>query len=553
MPARIPFIGVIIAAVFLGSAAPGHALRVTTGSFNAVSVPAGGVPTVIWSGDSVAIGSGGGFTPQRELLPFTGGGFVNAALVAAGDQSVIAAEPFVSSGREIRSLGVYVGTVDGSGRAQLTRVLDGDDAPRSPVLAGSTGGDVLLAWNHGDETAVDRKPPDGRLKPPVVAGRFNVEDAAIDGQGNATVIGYHSGNALLVASAARTGRFGPPEVLVPTSQVFAEVAAGRNGQTAVVTESPASGVQLFYRPRPEGSFGPAETIAGTSAQGIVSTAVGDDGRVLVAWTEVDENRRFRLRAMVTGPAGEPTPPIWLSSADRDLWYGDSAAAMNGRGDASAVWEEARPPTASAPHGPPEVFASFRPAGGDFGAAQRVTPPGRHAILSPAIAIGQDPAATVVSGDATGTPESDQPDAEPRFTAARLTSAGLTDVTRLNSSPPLPGLPALSPPVLKADLDLPAVRRVRVADGRLKVVVRCTSWTLDPCRGRLTIVSRSRPRRIAARTISVQPNAARSVTLRLSRAARQALANDRTLRTTTTVTLTGPNAAGSHRTLTLKAR
>src|SRR5438876_244418 len=104
---------------------------------------------------------------------------------------------------------------------------------RLPLLATSSAGDALLVWGHGHAIAIDRMAPGGRLRPPVVAGHFPVADVAIDGHGNATLLGYTAGGGrFFVSTAPRNGSFGKPTTLPFTSSI-AHVSSGTAGQTIV--------------------------------------------------------------------------------------------------------------------------------------------------------------------------------------------------------------------------------------------------------------------------------------------------------------------------------
>ena len=527
---------------------PASAARVIAGSANAASLPPGGTPLVVWNGDFFSTGSPGALSPSRQLLPFPGSGTVNVATAPAGARTVLAAEPYVSSGA-LTSAGVFFGDTGMSGRARFTRVLPESDAPRVPVIAGSTAGDALLAWNHQGSTAVDRMAPGSGLRPPVLAGRFSIHDAAIDGSGTATVVGYNPGSHLLVSAATRHGRFGPVTALSPTSASAARVSSGTGGQTAVVALSQAGGLQLFYRPRPNTPFAATENLASASAA-VVGTAVDAHGRVLVAWTEPDANNRIRLRAMITDETGHPTPSAALSAAGDDVLYGDAAVAMNEAGDVAAVWEESTPGGGNTSEGPPHVYASLRPAGGQFGPARQVTPLGRQAAPAgrPVVALGSDATAVLVWADSAEGTNDDQ-----RSMTARLTSSGLTDVTRLDTGSAAPANAPTTPPLLQATLHAATVQRVRPSSGRLHAGVRCISWTLAPCRGHILIKDRSGQLLTPNHKVSVHAGLRSTFTLQLNRASRRALKSGRGIHATLKVTLTGASTRSSSKSIVIRPR
>jgi hypothetical protein len=456
----------------------------------------------------------------------------------------------------MRSLGVYFGALGPAG-AGMRRVLPGGrpgDSPISPVLAGSSGGDALLAWNHGDRVAVDRQDPGGPLRPPIVAGRFSLADAAIDPKGNATIVGARNGAAISVATAPRAGRFGKL-VSLPGQGTFARVAAGPNGQTAVVGPTGDRGLELFYRPLPGGDFGAPETLAASGVQTVVGIAVDAQGRVFVAWTQLDPDRQLRLWTMTTDASGHPTQPFVLSSAGRDVPYSRASADMNADGDAAAVWEEATPPAAAGDRPkPPVIQAAFASAGGGFSPAQQVTSPGRHAaaIAPPTVAVGDDAAATLLWADAADA--ADPGDADQRFATARLTSAGMSAAEELDSAAPLPGVKPSTPPLVIAHLAAKGQQRVNAATGRFKLRVRCTSWTLDACKGRLRVAARGPNMRLAqTSTFALPPNATRRITVRVNRAGRRILASGRAINAIVRVLLSGPNSKSTEQRLILKAR
>jgi hypothetical protein len=538
----------ILVACALVDAAPAMASRASTGNANAASTPPRGVPVVVWNGDFFSTGFPGALTAPRQLLPAPGGASVDMAIDPAGDRTVFAAERELSSG-PMFSGGVFFGISDASGRVRFRRVLPGGDSLHLPLVAGSSAGDALLAWNTGSATVVARMAPGGPLRPPVSAGSFSLHDAAIDGNGTATVAGYRPGGHVLVSTAKRGGRFSKP-IALPPSSAIARVASGSGGQTAVVTRNQADGLQLFYRPRPGASFGPADNIAGPTALAIVSTAVDAQGRVLVAWTESAPNQRVRFHVTVTDEAGHPTEDTALSDPNRDLSHGDAAAAMNDQGDVAAAWEEAAPGSQSAPAGSPHIYASVRPAGGHFAPAQQVTPVGRQAapVVQSAIAVGSDGRAVVVWADTTEGTELDQ-----RFMTARLDASGLSDVTRLDTTSPAPADQPTAPVLLSATLAVGAVQRVSPSTGRLDPVVRCTSWTFEPCRGRIAIKDRRSHPLTSSRRIRVGPGSASAFTVHLARRARRMLKRGRTIRATVVVTLQGASVRGARKSIVIRPR
>ncbi|MEA2469932.1 MAG: hypothetical protein QOE38_931, partial [Thermoleophilaceae bacterium] len=370
-------------------------------------------------------------------------------------------------------------------------------------------------------------------------------------QGNATVIGYHpgGGSRLLVSTAARGARFGKP-VALPVSPAPARVSSGPAGQTAVVVDGGNDGLQLLYRPRPDAKFGAPRQIAGPAALALTSTAVDQQGRVLVAWTESDANQRIRLRVMVTGEAGRPTPPSTLSPPDRDIFYGYASVVMNDAGDVAAAWDEADLPSGGTfGTGPPHIYAALRPAGGSFGPARAVTPTGREAALvgPPAVAVQAGGDAILVWADTTSNTDPGQ-----RFMAARLTAGGLVDQTPLDTLAVDKARPAATPPLLRATLDLKQGQRVSAPRGRLRVRVDCTSWTLNPCRGRITIVARGTHRVIASRKIHLGPGSHSALVLHLVRSARRTLARGGTIRATVKATLAGTTASGAAKSVAIRS-
>jgi hypothetical protein len=539
----------IALSVGMASSASAAAAATTAGGVDALAFSDDGLATAIWGGNFLAVGgSHGTFTPPRALLPLAGDGYVEVAAAAAGKQSVLAAEPFIPSNGEYSSTGVYFGSSTSSGRANLTRILAPHTSPISPVLATSPAGDALVGWNAGPRVAVDLRRPQGKLRPPIVAGRFNLQDAAIDGHGSVTVIGYRDPAQIFFASAPRGGRFGTARPL-PASPLLARVASGAAGQTAIVSKSSA-GVQFLYRPRLGAPFRTSVVIAGSSAQGIVAVDVDSHGRVLAVWTEVEANMRYRLRAMLTDSSGNPTPPFWISPADRDLSYGNAAAAMNANGDAAFVWEQVTPASSAAPAGPPTIYAALRPAAAELGSAQLITPPGRQSAITtpPTVAVAPNGAATLLWSDATDMDGSDR-----RFMAARLTNGGLTDVTRLDSTAPEPAPLPLTPPLLTALLRVAREQRVSTATGRFALSLACRSWTLQRCVGTVAVVRTDTGREVARKTISVRPNSAAQVPLRLSKTARRTLARRHKLSARVVVTLTGHATSGAKAPITLRPR
>jgi hypothetical protein len=87
------------------------------------------------------------------------------------------------------------------------------------------------------------------------------------------------------------------------------------------------------------------------------------------------------------------------------------------------------------------------------------------------------------------------------------------------------------------------QRLTALGGKLRVPVHCTSWTLDPCSGRVTVVTKGSHRTIASRKVDLRAGSGSTLSLRLGRAARRLLARGATLHATVRVRLAGLGAAG----------
>jgi PKD repeat protein len=200
----------------------------------------------------------------------------------------------------------------------------------------------------------------------------------------------------------------------PLSQSAAEsadTAMGSGGGAAVAWLGPGQVVQVATR-QPHGGFSSPLDLspAGeTRAPQVAEDAAGD---ATVVWYTFGSNFLVEA-ATVTG--GMPSAPVTLSAAGKKALL--PTVAMNDRGDTIVAWTRGEGSIGV-------VQASFRPAGGSFGAPVSLSPGGESAT-APRVAIDDAGDATVVwdrnNGGHELVEESTRPAATGNFSKAAVLS------------------------------------------------------------------------------------------------------------------------------------
>ncbi len=145
----------------------------------------------------------------------------------------------------------------------------------------------------------------------------------------------------------------------------AVVANARGDVAAISTATPIGDCPyaLSVRIKPAGQpFGGAKALEdGCNGQ----VGIDDAGNVTVAYLRVDAGVK-RVRETTIPFGGEPSSPVYLSVANKDVTVGSLRMQVNGAGDAVIAWSR----TTTAPHQLAAV--SVRPRGATFGAGTAIT-------------------------------------------------------------------------------------------------------------------------------------------------------------------------------------
>ncbi len=170
----------------------------------------------------------------------------------------------------------------------------------------------------------------------------------------------------------------------PLSQseaVFADTAMGSDGGAAVAWLGVGNVVQVATRP-PLGSFAAPLDVSPAGENRAPQVAMDAAGDATVVWYTFGLNFLVEA-ATVTG--GMPAAPVTLSATGKKALF--PTVAMNDRGDTIVAWTRGEGSDGV-------VQASFRPAGGSFGAPVNLSTGGESAT-APRVAIDDAGDATVV--------------------------------------------------------------------------------------------------------------------------------------------------------------
>jgi hypothetical protein len=171
---------------------------------------------------------------------------------------------------------------------------------------------------------------------------------------------------LSTPAVVRAGTWADPVTAIPAgdgSTVSQTVSLGLGGLVSVDQQLLTHGPEIVARfASPGGDFGPAQLLGG---QGSFYPTVESDaaGEAIAAWWNEDD---FGLHVAIS-PAGQPFGPATVL-ASTSVGYSAEAPhlAVNTSGDAVVLY-------VGSTDGQQRVFASYRPAGGDFGPGEVVAP------------------------------------------------------------------------------------------------------------------------------------------------------------------------------------
>ncbi len=197
-------------------------------------------------------------------------------------------------------------------------------------------------------------------------------------------VGVASTICVALALAATAGATPTWLAASPLSQggaVFADTAMGSGGGAAVTWLGPGQVVQVATR-LPLGGFSSPLDLSPTGEDRAPQVAEDAAGDATVVWYTFASN--FLVEA-ATVTDGIPSAPVTLSAAGKKALL--PTVAMNDRGDTIVAWTRGEGSNGV-------VQASFRPAGGSFGAPVNVSTGGESAT-APRVAIDGAGDATVV--------------------------------------------------------------------------------------------------------------------------------------------------------------
>jgi PKD domain len=382
----------------------------------ATPVPAGAAPT--WSAASL-LGSGG---EQMDVAMGAHGdvALVWASLVAGKPTAQLVTRPPGGSYSAPLTLSppasevkVPVVAVDGAGEAVAAWSAAGSNyiveaatslgasvsAPQKlsaaggnalfPAIAVDERGDAIVAWEreNGAEEVVQAafRPAGGQFGAPVSlptkSGNTKHPQVAIDAAGDATVVWERfTGSEEVVEASTRPaagGAFTAPTTLGSSGSAPMEPAVAMNaaGDTAVAWVSPEVSKVMQATIRPAGgSFSkPANLTGPMLAVSQPRVALDGQGEATVVWTG-----NFVVEYATGTRAGAFSGPKGLAFEAWDPSVAEDAAGDTLVGYATVISLGAD--------------ASFRPAGGAFGASQQVSPAGQvvgGGVAGLNVAIGED--------------------------------------------------------------------------------------------------------------------------------------------------------------------
>jgi hypothetical protein len=203
--------------------------------------------------------------------------------------------------------------------------------------------------------------------------------------GAATTIGVALG---LPAAAAAVPMWSAVSPISESGANLMDTAMGSNGDVAATWVGFVAGkptVQVATRP-PSGSFSAPLDLSPPGNESSNASQVAEDaaGEATVVWNSSVEKSNYIMEA-ATVAGGIPSAPVKLSAPGQNAV--SPTVAVDERGDAIVAWTRS--------NGADEIVqASYRPAGGTFGAPVNLSAAGGNAIM-PRVAIDAAGNATVV--------------------------------------------------------------------------------------------------------------------------------------------------------------
>jgi hypothetical protein len=313
------------------------------------------------------------------------------------------------------------------------------------------GGGVVAAWSRFVSgkllTEYSYRPPGGQFSAPApvspAAESWVLRDLAGNARGDALMVMESAtmgqpGIGLSVRTAG--GAFTQLDEIAPGHNQQADAAVGADGTMAAIwlREDPAGDTRAELSVRPAGTsvFSVPDFASGSMVNASdTALAVGPDGTVVALWREQHAVNILEYFATALAPGQTSVVARQRVSLDDEIAIGEPALEMAADGTAIAVWDQrvgmvdriyqaVRPPgqpfdpaeplsatgvpsgvqvgvdsagnAVAAWHrssgGQPQVEASSRPAGGEFGSVQTVGPP---SSAYPAVDFGGDGSAIIM--------------------------------------------------------------------------------------------------------------------------------------------------------------
>jgi hypothetical protein len=270
-------------------------------------------------------------------------------------------------------------------------------------IASDGSGGELAVWSSGTSVQGAARPAGGRFGAPQTLSAPGATGysprLAADADGNALVVWAGStiapgAGATVVHAASRPagGGWGPPQALSPPTNPPGELslAIGRGGRALVawtLSSGPGPVVQAATRPAADAPFGAAATLSAPDAED-PAAAISPAGQAIVLWSARTlegaaprQSLRVAVRAAELLRDGSWSAPVELSAPDGPTPYSPficgippdtgPRVAMDGAGGAVAVWLR------RLPDGSVAVQGSLHPAGGGWGPAADLAPPGQN--------------------------------------------------------------------------------------------------------------------------------------------------------------------------------
>jgi hypothetical protein len=193
-----------------------------------------------------------------------------------------------------------------------------------------------------------------------------------------------------------------PAVPIPGSEGSGRFAVGvdDDGTTTIAwarqsyTDDPS--LIQYVRRAPDGTFSAPRTLAAHASINGPQLVTAADGSTTIMWDAWDRGERYDqsvVRVATALRGGDFGPPVTLSQPG----WGGAGEVLTGntRGDLMAVWQRGNPGSGG-PAFPHEVWTSIKPAGGQWGPAERIPDPPQedHTVLETTAALSPSGEAVV---------------------------------------------------------------------------------------------------------------------------------------------------------------